>query len=912
MEERLISKSYYHTYTEGILNVEPIKLLSELFIDEHQKELPELSYIRFAQAEVYFLNKDYEAAIFKWENVDNELKPWAQKNIADAHVKMNLLAIAEDYYNAVETDSETLKTEVLLKLFSLYIKLGNHEKAVVSIKQAVDTNPDYPEVTNMARLYFEEQQEWANAVELAVNEAKRTESLAWFGVLEGYADQGHTADRNPSYFSEVLMALYLKDKNRFECLTTALWKSYKQSGYYFTWLEEISNILLSTEPGHSYVWGKLSNQYKRTYFELVSGNYLIKEFSYLIPNHLISWMKISTASDAAIASSAVLAWCEIYPSNMEESTINQAKSLLSESARCPDGLKDGMELFTSIIKWAENEGLLLDKRYQWIVDELTDVNQYHLMLTGTEISGKSSFMNMLLNDELSGDAANAAVLYQDADNTNILAITTDEEISIAEHNDFTEALQDEQTLIACKMPISFLHDNQLSLIDAPGTTDHDIFRGKGKHYLNLADSIMFILNADSNLTGNELDQAIRVKDQAPDLPMHFLLCEMDQNTDRQEAMERSEKIISRIHAYFPDAKTFIFSMNEDRNYQIGEFSAFISSIKKGHILEEERTTKILYYVKKSLEFLHGKREEIEISLMNNIEWNEEKVTKLKGAQNQLGDIEENSVLGIKKSYQTIIQKWREDLTKKLPELIQQSAEVIKEDSDLGTIHTELNAAINMRINHYIEEAVLPDLYKELLEWIADSGRELDESRTYLREMSESFNHLFGEEKIYFECDSQVLNDWHRDITRMTRKNIQLTNAAFITHYSISPFLWKSAGKLVGALAKNKEAIHHKYKQFVEGKDYSKTTQIIIDEFLQPFEIFEKSLERDINMFFADSYKVLSETLTETYDEMEANTTVLSEMREKPELYFNPISLFEIKLRQYEWMTTAGERVYEKN
>ncbi|SES13438.1 Dynamin family protein [Gracilibacillus ureilyticus] len=912
LEEQLINKSYYHTFTEGNHNVEPIRILSELYKEEQQKEMPDLSYIRFAQGEVYFLNQDYEAAIFKWENVDNELKPWAQKNIADAHVKMNLLAIADDYYKAVETDSDVLKTEVLLQLFSLYIQLDNYKNAVDSIKQAVDTNPDYPDVTDMARMYFEEQQDWGNAVELAVNEAKRTEGLSWFVVLEGYAEQGYTENLPPNYFVEVLLTLYHIDQNRFESLTNALWESYKQNDYYFTWLEEINNLLSSIEPGQSHVWSKLSNQYKLTYFELLNGNYLIKEFSYLISSHLINWMKIAVTSDVALASSAALAWSEIYPSNIDKSGVDMAKHFLNNSERYPDGLNDGLRLFKSIMKWANDEGVVLDKRYPFFVKELEDIENFHIILTGTEMSGKSALVNMLISDDLSDDTTNAGVFYKDADNAKIVAVREDEEKSIAEHSEYKEAKKDEQTFISCEMPVAFLQENQLSLIDVPEITGNDFENNVNKHYLNLADSIMFVLNADSNMTGNELDKAVRVKEKAPHIPIHFLLCKMEGNTDDCEAIERTERITSRIHGYFPESKIFIFSQNDDRKDLIDKFSVFINSIKYGHNLKEERTTKLLYYIKRSLAFLFDKREEVELSLVKNIEWNEEKVTKLKGAQNQLGDIEEHSVRIIRNSYQTIIKKWRNDLAKRLPELARQCADVVKEDSDLGIIHTEINTAINKRINQYIEELVLPELYTELQEWIAASERELGESRTYLREMSESFNDLFGEEKIYFECDSKVLDDWHRDITRMTRKNIQLTNAAFINHYTISPFLWKSAGKVAGAFLKNKEALHHKYQQIIERKDYSKTTENIINEFLQQFEIFERSLERDINMFFTDSYRVLSETLTETYSEIEENKNVLSDIRDQPEIYFNPITLFEIKLRQYEWMSIAGEQIYEKS
>lgn len=674
MEKQLISKSYYHTFIEGINNVEPIKILGELYKQEQQNEMPELSYIRFAQGEVYFLNQDFETAIFKWENVSNELKPWAQKNIADAHVEMNLLAIAEDYYNAVETDSEVLETEVLLQLFSLYIQLDDHPKAVDAIKQAVELNPDYSDVTDMARVFFEDQQDWDNAVELAVNEAKRTESLSWFVTLEEYVEDGHTAHIHPSYFSEVILPLYHIDQNRFESLATALWNSYQQNDLYFTWLEEINNLLVVQEPERSNTWSKLSNQFRVTYFELMNGKYLIHEFSYLIPTYLTNWMKLATASDAIIASSAVLSWNEIYPANLEASTINMAEGLLNQSDRYQEGIKDGVELYESVMKWADAEGLIVDKRNQWIISELQDLHQYHLMITGTETSGKGVFINTVLEEELSEEAANATVLYKDADNAKIHAITDEEERMIAEHNDFKETIKKEQTFISCRMPVSFLNENKLSLIDAPDLTNQDKFRSKANHYLNLADGLLFVINTDSNLTSNELDQAVKIKDQIPDLPIHFILCKSESNLDSQVAMERTEAMINRIHAYFPNAKAFTFSANEGRKNQMDQFSAFIQTIKNGHNIEEGRTASILYYIKKSIEFLLDRREEEEYSLMNKVEWNEEVVTKLKGAQHQLHDIEENSDQVINKSYNKIIEKWRQDLTMKLQELIRNSAD----------------------------------------------------------------------------------------------------------------------------------------------------------------------------------------------------------------------------------------------
>lgn len=177
LEKQLIQKTYYEMFINEHENVHPIHVLGEAYQEELKKDIPDLSFIRFAQGEVYFQNKDYEAAIFKWENITNELEPWAKKNIADAYYESGLLSNAEDFYLAIETDQLTLNTEVNLQLFSLYIERGKMDPAVAVIKSTIISNPDYPNVTQIARSFFEERQDWTNAIELAVNEAKRTGSL---------------------------------------------------------------------------------------------------------------------------------------------------------------------------------------------------------------------------------------------------------------------------------------------------------------------------------------------------------------------------------------------------------------------------------------------------------------------------------------------------------------------------------------------------------------------------------------------------------------------------------------------------------------------------------------------------------------------------------------------------------------
>ncbi|MFL6558564.1 MAG: tetratricopeptide repeat protein, partial [Bacillus sp. (in: firmicutes)] len=244
LETQLKQKTYYTMFINEHENIHPIQVLGDLFQEEASKDLPDLSSIRFAQGEVYFQHRDYEAAIFKWENIINELDPWAKKNTADAYYQLGLLSTAEDLYCAIVSDNLTLNTEVALQLFSLYIERGKLDLALSVIKRTIDKNPDYPNVTEIARTFFEQEQDWNNAIELAVNEALRTGSLEWFDRIIAYVEKGLTKKHLPNYFSQAVHFLYSLNQQKFEQLIATLWNSYNNEESYFSWIREMNHLLL--------------------------------------------------------------------------------------------------------------------------------------------------------------------------------------------------------------------------------------------------------------------------------------------------------------------------------------------------------------------------------------------------------------------------------------------------------------------------------------------------------------------------------------------------------------------------------------------------------------------------------------------------------------------------------------------
>lgn len=691
-ERELINKAYYQSLVDDYDKRHPINFLGEMYVEEMKEERPDLSSIRYAQGEVYFLNKDYEAAVYKWGSpLENELFPWAQKNIADAYFEMGLLADAEKFYREVETQSDSLKTEILLQLFSLYIQQERLENAIDAIKKAVRLDPDYSDVTEVAQTFFENFKDWDNAIELAVNESIRTKSLSWFEVLEGYAEQGFTISYEPIYFREALVTFLHMDKLRFESLSELLWESYQQSDFFIQWLEEFNQLLLTNQVEESYKWKKLPNLYKESYVELISGRFLIRDISQLIENHLTNWLEVSSATETLISSTAILAWDNIFQSDLNARLVSEAQYHFEQSNSNPNGRQEGMELFESIKAWAEQEGLL---------DDLTE---------------------------------------------------------------FMEPVLDE--------------------------------------------------------------------------------------------------------------------------YNIGVTSP----------------SKIRDIVKTSIGFLIEKRAEMENGIMDRINWNKEIVADIEDIDHQLGEMEKAETEVVKDSFCQIKDNILEEIISKLPEQLQSCSEMVQEDSDFGKLHVEINDEMNSRITGYMENIAQQDFINAMQGWIEDCEKELKKSQIKMNEMSESFNHQYGEEKVVLDGDFKILDDWLRDLERISRGMVHMEKANIMMRNNPAQLLLKGTGKLLGSMTKNKERLHYKYKDYIENEDYRPIVEELTNPFQQQLELFERSLEWDVSKFFSTPFEELSQVSEEVQGIIKKHKDSLNTIREKPEIYRDPLTLFKLRLCQYELM-----------
>lgn len=911
LESQLIKKSYYQMYINEHENVQPIRVLGDAYQEELQKDLPDLTSIRFAQGEIYFHNRDFEAAIFKWENITGELELWARKNIADAYYETGLFSNAEDLYLSIDTNNLTLKTEVALQLFSLYIDRGKRKEAIEIIKRTIDSNPDYPNVTGVARTYFEDQQDWDNAIELAVNEAKRTGSLEWFETVDSYVKKGITKNLHPNYFIQAIYELFSLDQKKFEELTTSLWNSYSNEESFFTWIKEVNHLLLNLELNRNSYFQDLSDLHYQTYFNLINGDYFIKTLEELVPDLLTNWLRLSVPEHNVIVSAAVLSWNELFPTSISMSIVNVAENLIGETEGQINELEECLDLFESIINWAKTHDMGENNHLKWMVQQVNDFDTHHLFVTGLSGSGKSAFINTVLGEEIQDSPTTSLVMFKDFDDLNIYEITNQETIPLEDFTHFQERMDRRrnalESIIEFQQPFPLLYEQKLALIETPGLKGSYQERYEVLQYLQMADTLLFVLDANAQFTEKEKEILSQIHELAPDIPVHFLLNKMDTIANEQEAIRIFDETRSKIQSYLPEAQVFAFSSQYEGGQQLVELKDFINSIKDTRNTADKRLAKLLFFIRTTISRLLQKRIDVENQLIESVRWNEEVVMKLNGALNQLKDAESQKVKAITRSYRAIKDSIQNEISIRVPKILQECSELIKEESDISTIHLELNDVMNNRLQDYLEREVMPKYYASLQEWIISSKEEFEQGQEFLNEMAEGLNSLYGEERIQTECDFKVLDDWRRDTDRMTSR-FQLEKVNILLRNTPSQFLLKSAGKLFGAISQNKAMLYKKYKSFVKNEDYAEPTEVVIERFFQQFELFEKSLERDITMFFRQPMKILHEAIEESLSHITTNQDTLKKMNTNPELFRDPLTLFEVRLRQFEWTTIAGKGV----
>ncbi|CAG9620020.1 GTP-binding protein [Sutcliffiella rhizosphaerae] len=901
-ENKFISKTYFETFMLDMDTKHPVQVLGEAFLAEQTNEVYDLSFIRYAQGEVYFHNKDYESAIYKWENVHNELEPWAKKNIADAYYELGMLVEAEDIYSNIDTDNTTLRIEIALQLFTLYIQRGKLENAYKNIKRAIAINPDYPHVTQTARTFYEDQEDMRNALELAVGEALRTQSEAWYDYLLGYIEAGYATEFEPEYFQEALLALLDINQQKFESLASALWRNYEGHSQYLQWVKTANSIFTSLSRDSEASWIKVEDLHQRTYLSLIHGKYLIKEIQGIVPDLLGSWLKVSNRSKSLFASAAVMSWNEVFPTALPAHVLADAENRIFHYEHDSIQVSYTVELFKTLIDWAKDNHLEVAHQKKWLFSQLSNLNRKHLVVTGTAQNGKTSFINSLIGEKLLGDENAPVFVSSDGDTAEMNEISLKETTVLGDVGEHKKG-----SIIDLKWPSPFLEDEQYSLISTPEFEGPEVENNATMKYIPLSDGLLYILDAQTPFTEEELKVLVKIKEHAPEIPVHFVLNKMDTAFHEAEATQIVEEAKHRINEFFPDARVFPYSSLRSASKQHQSLASFMEANFKlrSKAVEERRTSKLLQLIRSTLTELLDSRIAMEDNLNGTVSFHEDILNRLNGFINHMHDTESEKIQSITENYRSVTVEMKHEALKAIPKLLQECSSYVKENSDFKTLHIELNDRMNETIRTYMHSDLLPRLRQELQLWLESSNRELKDSQEYLEGMSDTFNALYKEEKMHLVCDFKVMEDWRRDINRILSR-VEVEKQNILNRSNTTQFLLKGAGRLFGSLQQSNQLLFTQYKKYIENERFTDIAEAVVEKFFLEFDLFEKALKADINLFYEAPFAELHKTVEETEQTIHFANKKLEQMKASPERYYDPLKLFEVRLLQYEFMVKACE------
>ena len=454
------------------------------------------------------------------------------------------------------------------------------------------------------------------------------------------------------------------------------------------------------------------------------------------------------------------------------------------------------------------------------------------------------------------------------------------------------------TIIDVQLPSEFLQKQELRLLDMPGFNGEKSISSELQHYLLGSDGLLFILDGRTPLTGVERDLLIEIQTIAPELPIHFVLNNMDAIYSEQAVMAMEDDIWDKVKAYFPNANVFTFSKNFESKQQWDELKTFLTVHYRQTEWKEKRAEKVLSFIRHTLSYLLEKRTSTEKRWEHSISWNEQMIGKLNGVLNQLDDLEKEKINVIIRSYRLYKEEMKNELFDNIPKILHDCSKSLTENSDFSQVHVKLNQEMNEKIQEYIKHTVMPKYYRSLQKWITESEVEFTQVKQFMDEMSSGFNEMYQADRIGLKGDFMVLDDWRRDADRMT-SGIRIENVNILMRRTPSQLLLKGAGKLLGAIQQNKTSMYNRYKKYLENEDFLDVAMMISDRFFAQFELFEQSIERDIILFFRSSYIELKKTIDDTQAETQEYQVTLMNMKENPEVYRDPITLFQVKLQQLE-------------
>jgi len=885
MEEHLINKTYFHTIVEEVSKKYPVKALGTAFFHEQLNEGSELSSIRFAQGEVYYHHKDMEAAVYKWANVKNDLAPWASKNIGDAYYHLGWLNEAEKTYIGIKTESTTLSVEVCLQLLTLYSENNQPEKANKYIEKALTIDPDYPNVTEIARAFYEDRQDWKKAVDLSMNEAVRTKSLHWFITLDDYIKNGYTINFSPVYFEPVLNSLYELDQQTFSEVLTSLSFSYRNGPSELAWIKTMNEVIAKIDISEEDHWEKVTQVYYESYLHLMNGQYLIHSLKSLIPALLGTWLKLTREKDSLFPATAALAWDEFFPRTLDSLTLKDAENFVLTRPNTNTNLEEMTILLDTILSWSEENEVNIGHKQKWLHSQIQNYDFKYLFVTG---SGSSSLLNTILEEDLFNENLPTAFIRA-GEHPTMNKITDEGTHLVSDINELNE-----RDLIDLSWPSKFLSEWSESLVYGSISNEDKI----QEEYTRFASGMLYVIGNKQSLIKGEIELLSVWYEKHRNIPLHFVLNDTEGNIG-------TEELKHFLFDKFPKSRQFSLTTTSDvislHDFIQTQFQTVLTQTN------QNKAGKLLYLIRSMISHLMDQRVTKENMYKEKVAFNDQIRNKLTGLVNHLEDSKAEKSSDLLESYRVLKEEMKKKVWEEIPPLLKTVADDLEEEGDFRQVHEELDMVMNQKVEKYIDKNLIPSFEAGLKTWFRSSQSELTGTQKYLTEMSQTFNKMYGDERMDLTCDFQVLKDWKRDLNRMiNRSEVQHIN--IMNRLIPSQLILKSAGRLLGNMQKNKQILYTQYQKHIKNSDFEHVSAEIINQFFMEFDLFEKALKSDVHMSFEEPILQVNECIEEAELEITHAQEKLEMMKKNPDAFYDPLKIFDVRTMQFEMIDEMSGRM----
>jgi GTP-binding protein EngB required for normal cell division/tetratricopeptide (TPR) repeat protein len=866
-EDLLIEKELYSCL--GIDEEKnPIQALSSLL---KQMDNPEdQTIIRFIQGERYYLLGDFESAIFKWKMAeDTRLSEWASKNMGDAYMKDGQFEMAEKYYQRVGKDASlTLWVEKSLDLFNLYISNDEEEKAVNILKEAVKRAPDYKNLSVQALDFYEDREMWHQAAFLIRDELNRTGSCFWILKFKEYGEKERLQVFHPEEFISTLPIILKNEQSIFNEIIVNLWSGYQPSPFYLEWLKAFHNIFPSLEmEGNN--WYPIDDLCKESFRDLLFFDFDMEEVVELIPLYLCNWWKMTPREKERIKG-FILSWVELHTYSFDSDFLEEVRSWEGKGTEERTTLTFIPLVLSRFVDWLKDEGFGIPSALSWELEHLGDFNTLHLVITGTFSNGKSSIINSLLGEEvletevlpttstmvvLSSGSEQSMTLIKGSEIQPLSSIHEFKAVTTIDHKNGKGSHT--KGYIHYQLPNPFLEENRLRLVDSPGFNDEKDEENEVLDHLYLGDGVLFVLNARTPFTKEEKNKLTEIMEKQ-DLPLHFILNKVDIAEDEDEEEDIIVDTRKKVKKYFKEAQVQPFSSYKNSDGYKKELQSFIESNFRGTSILKQRTTKLTAKLIEAVEYV-----KTEDMMRKEKEYN-------RSIKNRLSAV--SAILKEKQAAIDYFSQWENELLKelrviknalinsvweKVPQRMGTVSRILRPESDLQTIHVQLNQYMNQELSLCWESELKPTLLQKLQTW---------QSAIETIEMKINFEHKrfvekagqLSEREVDLRANKQFTSAWLystvRDIARLSLPPVAILP-------NVSPMrLLTGVQKLIGGSSQS--FFYNRYKTYLENNTYLEAVQGVLNEVLPFFDKIEETITEGI--------KQTGEVLSKQADE-EINT-----------------------------------------